>query len=217
MSQLNGAYYGPAIPSQKSYHRPGRGGGCGCCCGCLFSLIFKIILAVIIIVGIAAFLFWLIVRPNVVKVHVTDATLTEFNYTNNTLRYDLALNITVRNPNKRLGIYYDYIEARALYHDARFNSQYPDRFYQGHKTTNVLNPVFKGEHMLALNADQSAEFKKENATGLYEIDVKMYLRVRFKLGVFKTKTLKPKVSCDLRVPFKGTATAFETTKCDWDR
>lgn len=216
--QLNGAYYGPAIPPPaKSYHRPGRGGACGCLCGCLFSLIFKLILTVIIIIGIAVFLFWLIVRPNVVKFHVTEATLTQFNYAgNNTLHYDLALNVTVRNPNKRLGIYYDRIEARALYHDARFDSEYPTPFYQGHKTTNVLTPVFKGQQVVALDADQTEDFKKENATGVYEIDVKMYLRVRFKLGAFKTKTLKPKVTCELRVPLKGTNSAFEPTKCDWD-
>lgn len=218
--QLNGAYYGPSIPPPKtSYHRPGRGGGCDCCCGCLFNLIFKLILTVIIIVGIVVFLFWLIVRPNVVKFHVTNATLTQFNYTNNnTLHYDLALNITVRNPNKRLGIYYDHIEASALYHDARFDSQFPDPFYQGHKTTNILTPVFKGQHVVLLDAGQSAELKKENTSGVYEIDVKMYLRVRFKLGVFKTKTLKPKVTCEMRLPLKGTAGAvFEPIKCDWDR
>ncbi|KAG4913580.1 hypothetical protein JHK86_054013 [Glycine max] len=103
-----------------------------------------------------------------------------------------------------------------MFHDARFDSQFPEPFYQGHKSTKVLNPVFKGQQVVPLNAEQSAELKKENATGVYEIDVKMYLRVRFKLGVLKTKTLKPKVSCDLRVPFKGSA-AFETTKCHWDR
>ncbi|TKY61932.1 YLS9 protein [Spatholobus suberectus] len=215
--QLNGAYYGPSIPPPKSsYHRPGRGGGCGCCCGCLFSLIFKLILSVVIIVGIAALIFWLIVRPNVVKVHVTEATLTQFNYTGDTLNYDLALNISVRNPNKRLGIYYDYIEARALFQDARFDSEYPGPFYQGHKTTTVLGPVFKGQQVLALDTDQTAELKNENDKGVYEIVVKMYLRVRFKLGVFKTKTLKPKVTCELSVPLKGSSGVFQTTKCDWD-
>ncbi|KAK7396748.1 hypothetical protein VNO78_17906 [Psophocarpus tetragonolobus] len=217
--QLNGGYYGPSIPPAKSYHRPGRGGGCGCCCGCLFSLIFKLILTIIIIVGIVVFLFWLIVRPKVVKFHVTEATLRQFNYTDNdkNLHYDLALNISVRNPNKRLGIYYDRIEARALFHDARFDSQFPEPFYQGHKSTNLLNPVFKGQTLLPLNADQTAELKKDNSSGLYQIDVKMYLRLRFKLGAFKTKTLKPKVSCDLLVPLQGTAAVFHITKCDWDR
>lgn len=224
--QLNGAYYGPAIPPPRSYHRPRRGGGgCfDCLCGCIFNLIFKIIFTILILIGIAVFLFWLIVRPNVVKVHVTNATLTQFNYTNNnTLNYNLALNVTVRNPNKRLGIYYDYIEARALYEDVRVDSDFLDPFYQGHKTTNELNPVFKGTKVIVLGADQTSEFNKEKNEGIYEIDVKMYLRVRFKLGVFKTKTLKPKITCELRVPLTSAGGAspavggFQRTKCDWDR
>ncbi|KAL2345288.1 hypothetical protein Fmac_006573 [Flemingia macrophylla] len=215
MSQLNGAYYGPSVPAEKSYHRPGRGGGCGGCCGCLL----KVVLTVIIVVGLAAFLFWLIVRPNKVKFHVTDATLTQFNYTGETLHYDLTLNVTVRNPNKKIGVYFDRIEARALYHDARFDTEQPSPFYLGHKSTNVFTAVFKGEHVLPLSTDQTADFKKENATRVYEIDVKMYLRVRFKLGSAKTKTLKPKVTCELQLPLEGTTGVglFQTTKCDWDR
>jgi hypothetical protein len=223
--QLNGAYYGPSIPPPKSYHRPSRGCGFDCCCGCLFNLIFKLILTVIIILGILVFLFWLIVRPNVVKVHVTEATLTHFNYTNSNsnLNYDLSLNITIRNPNKKLGIYYDYIEARALYHDVRVDSVLIDPFYQGHKSTNLLNPSFKGQKVIVLGADQSLDLSKEKDAGVYEIVVKMYLRVRFKLGVIKTRKIKPKITCELRIPLKsagGGSSAgggFETTKCDWDR
>ncbi|XP_004494243.1 NDR1/HIN1-like protein 10 [Cicer arietinum] len=222
--QLNGAYYGPSIPPPRSSHRPSRGGGFGCCCGCLFNLIFKLILTVIIILGIAVFLFWLIVRPNVIKVHVTDATLTQFNFTkNNTLNYNLSLNITIRNPNKKLGIYYDYIEARTLYHDVRVDSNFIDPFYQGHKTTNVLNTLFKGEKVVLLGGDQSSDFNKEKSLGIYEIDVKLYLRVRFKLGAIKTRKIKPKVTCELRLPLTsgdGGSTvngAFKPTKCDWDR
>ncbi|XP_057438898.1 NDR1/HIN1-like protein 3 [Lotus japonicus] len=226
MSNLNGAYYGPAVPPpKKTYHRPSRGGGgCfECCCGCIFSLIFKLIFTALIIIGIAVLIFWLIVRPNVVKFHVTDATLTQFNFTgNNTLNYDLTLNITVRNPNKRLGIYYDYIEARAMYQDVRFDTEFFDRFYQGHKKTNVISRQFKGTHVVPLGAEETKELNKDKEDGVYGIDVKMYLKVRFKLGVFKTKTLKPKVTCELRVPLKsagggGGGGGFEVTKCDWDR
>lgn len=223
--QLNGAYYGPSIPPPtRSYNRPSRGGGFDCCCGCIFNLIFKLILTVIIIIGIAVFLFWLIVRPNAVKVHVTDATLTQFNYTNNNsnLNYNLALNITIRNPNRRLGIYYDSIEARALYHDARVDSIILDPFYQGHKTTHFLNPSFKGQKVVVLSSDQSLELNKEKDSGVYEIDVKMYLKVRFKLGVFKTRKMKPKITCELRVPLNSgggspAGGSFEAIKCDWDR
>ncbi|GKV50596.1 hypothetical protein SLEP1_g57299 [Rubroshorea leprosula] len=111
-SHLNGAYYGPAIPPARSYHRHGHGSGCGCCC--LLSFLIKLIVTAVVILGLAALIFWLIFRPNIVKFHVTDASLTQFNLTSdNNLHYNLALNITVRNPNKKIGIYYDRIEANA--------------------------------------------------------------------------------------------------------
>lgn len=220
--QLNGAYYGPSVPPPKSYHRPGRGGGCDCCCGCIFSLICRLVITVIVVVGIAALVFWLIVRPNKVKFHVTDASLTEFNYTNDTLHYHLALNITIRNPNRRLGIYYDNIEARALYQDARFDSENLTPFYMGHKTTHVVSTEFKGQNLISLGADQTSEYNKEKSSGVYDIDVKLYLRIRFKLGVFKTGKFKPKINCDLKVPLtaNGTSSAaadqFQITACDLD-
>jgi hypothetical protein len=67
------------------------------------------------------------------------------------------------------------------------------------------------------------DLSKEKDAGVYEIVVKMYLRVRFKLGVIKTRKIKPKITCELRIPLKsagGGSSAgggFETTKCDWDR
>lgn len=76
--------------------------------------------------------------------------------------------------------------------------------------------------MVPLGAEETKELNKDKEDGVYGIDVKMYLKVRFKLGVFKTKTLKPKVTCELRVPLKsagggGGGGGFEVTKCDWDR
>ncbi|PON70088.1 Late embryogenesis abundant protein [Trema orientale] len=225
-AHLNGAYYGPSIPPpsqpKQSYHRPGRGGIGGCCCGCLFSLIFKLIFSVVFTLGLAALIFWLIFRPvNQIKFHVTDAKLTQFNFTdNNQLHYNLAVNITVRNPNKKIGVYYDRIEARASYEGQRFDAVPLEPFYQGHKNTAVLSPVFDGQQMIVLNTEDQAEFNKEKSSGLYSIDVKLYLRIRFKLGVIKTWRMKPKIECDLKVPLsadgKSTVGSFQTTKCDWD-
>lgn len=233
---LNGAYYGPSIPPPpppKSYRRPSHGGrGCccgflSCCCGCIFNCIFsilcKILTFILFVVAIAGFLFWLIVRPNVVKFHVTDATLTQFNYTNNTntLHYNLALNITIRNPNRRVGIYYDYIEANAFYQDVRFGTQTLGTFFQHHKNTSVLSPVFKGQQVVPLGSDQASELDKDKNSGVYHIDVKLFLKVRFKMGLFKTGKVKPKVRCEFLVPLKSrngtfSGNAFQATECDWD-
>jgi len=220
-AHLNGAYYGPSIPPpQRSYHSHGRSSGCGCC-GCLFSLICKLIVTVVVIVGLVVLIFWLIYRPSKVKFHVTDASLTQFNFTTNDtlLNYNLALNITVRNPNKRIGIYYDRIDARAFYEDARFDSEELTKFYQGHKNTTVLNAVFKGEQVVVLDSDKLSKFNTQKTDGVFNIDVKLYLRIRFKLGAFKTGRFKPKIECDLKVPLTTngiSAGDFTTTKCDLD-
>lgn len=118
---LNGAYYGPSVPPpqppQPRYRR-----GRSCCC-CIFGLFWKILLALIVLAGLTILIFWLVVQPRPFKFYVTDAKLTQFDLQNgNNLNYDLTLNFTARNPNKKLSIYYDKVEARAFYDDQRFDS-----------------------------------------------------------------------------------------------
>lgn len=215
---LNGAYYGPSIPPPKQYHRPGRGSDCCCGCGCrLLSLLLKLILSVVFIVALVALIIWLIFRPiNPIKFHVTDASLTQFNLTSNdNLQYKLAVNITIRNPNKKIGVYYDRIDVRAYYEGQRLDSNELTPFYQGHKNTSVLSTVFEGQQLL-LGQDLQ-DFNKEEPTGIYSINVKLYLKIRFKLGKFiKTPKLKPKIECDLKVPMSNSTAGFTATKCKLD-
>jgi hypothetical protein len=214
-AHLNGAYYGPAIPPQQNYHSHGRGSGCGCGC-CLLSCLLKIIVTTVVVLGLAILIFWLVVRPNKVKFHVTEATLSEFNITNNNLHYNLALNITVRNPNKKMGIYYDRIEARPRYEDQRFDSKFLTPFYQGHKNTSFMTASFQGEQLILLAGDELVDYNQEKGSGLFSIDLTLYLKIRFKIGDIKIGKFKPKIQCDLKVPLNNTAGIFRRTECDWD-
>ncbi|GLT47700.1 hypothetical protein SLA2020_213720 [Shorea laevis] len=215
MAEKHSHLNGPA----RSYHRHGHGSDCGCCC--LLSFLIKLIVTAVIILGLAALIFWLIFRPNIVKFYVTEASLTQFNLTSdNNLHCNLALNITVRNPNKKIGIYYDRIEANAYYEDQRFATQQLTPFYQDHKNTSYLNPSFQGQKLVFLGADGVSEYNQEKNSGVYSIDVKLNLRVRFKLGKLKTWRFKPKIECDLEVPLSSSdgrlAGGAETTKCKID-
>ncbi|KAI3518725.1 hypothetical protein L2E82_34778 [Cichorium intybus] len=231
-AHLNGAYYGPSIPppskKSRSYNRHGRGGGscnplswcCSCLCGCVFNLIFQIIITIVVLLGIAVLVFWLIFRPNAPKFHVNEATLTQFNLSsdNNTLYYNLRVNMTFRNPNKRIGIYYDRIEANAEYHGKRFASRNLDGFYLGHKRENNLGTEFIGEQVVVLGDDRS-DYDKERNDGVYNIDLKLRLRLRLKVGWAKPK-FKPKFECELKVPMttggRVSSPGFQRTKCDFD-
>lgn len=226
---LDRAFYGPSVPPQKSYYRPGDNGGADCCCCsffnccicCIFSLIFQILCTLLVIVGIVVLIFWLIVRPNPVKFYVTDASLTQFDMasTNETLHYNLVLNMTVRNPNKHIGIYYDQIEVQGLYADQTFGTTNVTGFYQGHKETDYLNPVFHGQNLMVLEKDDLSKFDLETEMESFSIDIKLYLKVRFKLFLFKTPKFHPKIDCDLKIPLdsdgKGSGN-FEMKKCDFD-
>uniref|UniRef100_A0A6N2LH11 Uncharacterized protein n=1 Tax=Salix viminalis TaxID=40686 RepID=A0A6N2LH11_SALVM len=205
---LNGAYYGPAIPPPRHYHRPGRGSSCcGCCC--LVTFLLKVIFTVLALVGLFLLVVWLIFRPiNKVKLHVTDVALTEFNHTNNMLRYNLTFNVNED------WIYYDRIEPK-LFTRARVSLSIPDSFYQGHKNTTVLNVVFNGQQPVTLQGQELTQFNSEKASGLYSITLELSLRVRFKLGKVKTTRFKPKIECDdLKIPLNGLSSAGSSGKCD---
>ncbi|XP_073037206.1 NDR1/HIN1-like protein 2 [Primulina eburnea] len=225
---LNGAYYGPSIPPpSKSYHRPGRGGSCccnpfSCLLNCLCTCVCQILCAILVVVGIVVLVCWLIFRPNEVKFYASGASLTQFNLDNNTmLQYNLAVNLTIRNPNRRIGVYYDRIEATAMYEGNRLNTKELQPFYQGHKSTNFLNAEFNGQQLILLGANELSDHNQNKISNVYDIDVKLRLRIRLKLGVVKTPRMKPKIECDLKIPLSSNSNTtsvvvFESKRCDFD-
>ncbi|XXG65104.1 hypothetical protein AAC387_Pa05g2893 [Persea americana] len=85
---LNGAYYGPPIPSQQAPHQPHR----GCC---LLSALIKFMAVFIIVSGITTVVLWIILSPSNMTVHVEKASLMQFNLTNGaTLNYNLTLEMS---------------------------------------------------------------------------------------------------------------------------
>ncbi|PIA54380.1 hypothetical protein AQUCO_00900728v1 [Aquilegia coerulea] len=218
-SQLNGAYYGPSVPPQRSYHSHGRGRGCGPCC--FLGFLCKLIVSIVVLVGIAVLVLWLVYRPTEIKVHVVNATLREFNLTdnNNQIRYNLALDMSVRNTNRKIGVYYDRIQADAFYEGEWFAGTEIDTFFQGRKNTTMIHPVFQGTSSIRLSGSDITRFDRERSDGTFNIDVRLNLRIRFKVGDVKTRRLKPNVKCDVRVPLtpnRASVGAFDTKRCKFN-
>ncbi|RDX72957.1 NDR1/HIN1-like protein 3, partial [Mucuna pruriens] len=156
-----------------------------CICCTIFTLIFMSI--------ISMFLFWIIISPSSVKFHVTDVSLTQFNLTsNNTLYYNLKVNVTVRNPNNNIIVYYRRITAIAWYKDNDF---------------------------ARLKSQQLGEYKDETSVGIHkDLAVDFDLRIRAKFGSVKSSRFNPPiVQCRrLSVPFISNAKPappFSVTKC----
>ncbi|MED6136365.1 yls9-like [Stylosanthes scabra] len=219
---LNGAYHGPAIPPAeppRGYrHQRSR----SCCC-CLFSVIWKLLLALIILAVIAVLVFWVVVQPRIFKFYVNNAEITQMDYNTNTtqLRYNMVLNFTAHNPNKKLGIYYDKVLAKAYFMDTQFASAdvitFMNSFRQDKKGTNPMSGVFSGQQLIFLDYSQYSQITDDKNRRNFDIYVKLYFEMRFRLGDLISGTYKPKVKCDLNVPFHNATkafTSFKTTKCD---
>ncbi|XP_059654935.1 NDR1/HIN1-like protein 10 [Cornus florida] len=183
-------------------------------------LIRKCVVTIISSIIFALILVFLIIKPKVIKFHVTDATLADFNLntTTNTLYYNLALNITISNPNKHISEDFKRIEARAYYEDKMFDAVTMTPFYLGHKKNYTLSPVFKGQNVVMLGNSELAQYNSDKSSGIYHIAVKLHLRITDKTYGIDPRKIKSVVKCDFKVPLLSNSTTsptFQTTmaKC----
>ncbi|KAM0947433.1 hypothetical protein DsansV1_C08g0086191 [Dioscorea sansibarensis] len=210
-------YYGPPIPLQQANYQ-NKPRSCFCC---LFSTIIKAFIAFCIVIGITILILWLVYRPQKIKVSVENAYLTNFTLTSSPsyLDYNLSTTVSVRNPNKRIGIYYDMLGADVNYSGNWLGSTTLPTFYQGHKNTTMVFPSFDGRTTVIASSALDA-FKNENATRFFNMNMWFYARVRYKYGSLTTRRYTVRIRCYIRVPLvtngSSNNTGFQWTKCDVD-
>ncbi|MED6106589.1 yls9-like [Stylosanthes scabra] len=223
-SQLNASYHGPSIPPNSNNLRRRR----NCCCR-IFSILWKILLSIIILIVLLFIISFILVQPRPFKFYVTQANLTQFNYTSSTskslLHYNLVLNFTAHNPNKKLGIYYDKVEGNVFYQGYRFSTidviTWMNSFRQDSKHTDGMSGVFKGTKALVLDKSQRSKFDQDKRDGGFDIHVELHFDIRFRLGdfIFNNINSKATVKCGIKVPLSGSngkvlAARFEPKNCN---
>ncbi|KAK8928180.1 hypothetical protein KSP39_PZI017985 [Platanthera zijinensis] len=221
---LNQPYYGPAIPPaqippHESHPPPGREFDAYSLI-CAFTRITTIF---IIIIGLIVLALWLIYQPQSIKVFAETASLSTFNLSaagnDSLLTYNVAVNFTFRNPNRKYSIYYERLDAQAFYGAYRIGSMVFPRIYQRRKDTMPVSMALEGRVVVASGDESVAgSYSRAKGEGFFNVRVKMYVVVRLKMVVVKSVKFKPDVDCDLWIPAPGNATSlaagFARTKCD---
>lgn len=193
---------------------------CLCCpfkclaCG-LFSCLCSILVSLLVIAGVLALVLYFIFRPHMIAATVDSAALATFTLTpTSTLAYNLTVAMTVRNPNKRVGLYYDGVEALALYEGQRFGFAPLDPFYQGTEASTQLAPAFGGQQPLDGDVT-AANFRAQQSAGAFDVEVKLNARLRVKVWAFKVRGPRARISCPLSLPAPGAASppAFKPVDC----
>ncbi|GJN01269.1 hypothetical protein PR202_ga18522 [Eleusine coracana subsp. coracana] len=197
-----------------------RAVSCLCCpCKCLacglFSCLCSILISLLVVVGVLALIFYLIFRPHMIAATVDSAALAQFDLApNSALAYNLSVDITVRNPNKRVGLYYDDVESLALFQDQRFGYVQLDSFYQGTEESTKVSPQFHGQQPLQGDVN-AANFRSQQTDGKFDVEVKLNARLRVKVWAFKVRGPKARITCPLSVPAPGNnaGATFKPTDC----
>ncbi|GFQ07447.1 protein yls9 [Phtheirospermum japonicum] len=181
--------YAPLKPPKKK----------SCCKKCLCWTI-SLLLLIILILGIVAAVIYFVFQPRIPKYSVDSMRITQFNLSSdNSLAATFNVNITARNPNRRIGIYYEGgSHLRVLYRGTRLCQGSLPRFYQGHRNTTVLNVMLAGQTRDAAGLLQSLQAEQQ-AAGSIPLNLRGRVPVRIRLGKLKLMEWKFLVRCRLMV------------------
>lgn len=189
-------YYPPyqrTIP--YSYSKPPKR---NCCKKCLCWTLALIILQILVI-AIFAGVIYLVFRPKLPKYSIDSLSITQFNVNNdNSLFATFNVNITARNPNKKIGIYYEGgSDLRVYFTGTQLCEGSLPKFFQGHRNTTVMNVTLTGQTQDANGLLQSLQAQKQ--TGNIPLFLRAKVPVRLKLGGLKLMKWKFLVRCWLNV------------------
>ncbi|KAK6131607.1 hypothetical protein DH2020_034621 [Rehmannia glutinosa] len=176
-----------------SHHKSKRRKVLRRCCAGLLIFSFIVLLVFLII--------WAILQPKKPRFTLQDATIFNLNVSApNVISTTVQVTINSRNPNSRIGIYYDKLGVYANYHNQQitYYTVIPP-VYQGHKDVNVWSPFIYGNNVpvapyngIALSQDQSS--------GGIRMTIKINGRVKWKVGTFVSGRYHIHVTCPVYIP-----------------
>eukprot|EP00249_Psilotum_nudum_P015975 c25604_g1_i2 orf=225-998(-) len=188
----NATYSTVPVPPPRRRRSP-----CCCCLTCLCAGL----IAVIAILGIAVLVFYLVVHPRLPKYSIQSAQIKTFNLTpaSQNLDSDVVFTVRARNPNKKIGIYYDDIDVTLYYDDESIGYGSIPAFYQGHKNTTMLEVDIQGENTtLDSDAVQTLKSSIDDNSSIF-LYARTRARIRIKIGSWKSRHIKVTVKCTVQV------------------
>ncbi|KAL5205118.1 hypothetical protein ABZP36_009989 [Zizania latifolia] len=146
--------------------------------------LLAILFGLALIVAIIALIVYLVLRPTHPRFFLQDATLRQLDLSNSSGLLSTSIQITVasRNPNDRVGVYYDRLDVYASYKYQQITlaASLPP-VYQGHGDVDVWSPVLSGPNVPFAPYLADA-ISKDFQAGYLILQVKIDGRVRWKVG-----------------------------------
>jgi len=174
----------------------------------------------ILLAGLAALIFWLVVRPKPIDYTVTGAMVRHFNVTpppDATANATFYLTLAADNPNRRVSILYEWVEFRVLYGEAAQLAveDAPAPFRKPHRNETRLE-VRAVARSVPVGEQTARELRHDLAAGQVGVDVRMRARVQFKVGGVRSRRYDLQAFCSPVVIglAPSSARSFQSVPCD---
>jgi hypothetical protein len=150
--------------------------------------LLAILLVLVLLVAIIALIVYLVLRPTHPRFFLQDASLRQLDLSNSTsptasvLSTVLQVTVASRNPNDKVGVYYDRLDVYASYKYQQITvaASLP-AVYQGHGDVDVWSPVLSGPDVPFAPYLADA-LRQDCQAGYLILQVKIDGRVRWKVG-----------------------------------
>ncbi|GFY84014.1 late embryogenesis abundant (LEA) hydroxyproline-rich glycoprotein family [Actinidia rufa] len=142
------------------------------------------------------FLVWLILHPSKPEFSLREANLYQLNLSDpQLLNSSIQLTLLSKNPNKKVGIYYDHLQVYASYKGQQitvYTSLPP--FYQGHEESNLLTASLVGTG-LPVASSFRYEVGRDQTAGKLVLSLKVTGRLRWKVWTWVSGRYRFNVNC----------------------
>ncbi|VVB16723.1 unnamed protein product [Arabis nemorensis] len=170
---------------------------CWCKCVC-YTLLLLFLL--IVIVGAVVGILYLVFRPKLPDYNIDRLQLTRFTFNqDSSLSTAFNVTITAKNPNEKIGIYYeDGSRISVLYMQTRLSNGSLPKFYQGHENTTIIVVEMTGYSQNATGLMATMQ-EEQLLTGSIPLRIRVTQPVRIKLGKLKLMEVRFLVRCGVSV------------------
>ena len=171
------------------------------CCGSIAACI----LTLAVVVGFIVLVIYLALHPSKPSFYLQDVQLHSIDLSDPALSLKLQVTIASRNPNDRVGIYYNTLDVFTTYREEPITVPVMlPPIYQGHKDVSVWSPVMSGESVPVAQYLADA-MKQDIAAGYVLLHVKVDGQVKWKVGSWISGDYHIFVNCPALLAASGNA------------
>lgn len=157
---------------------------------CILSSILTFILTFFLLI-------YILLRPSNPQFYLKDVGVYHLSLSSspNLLNSTIQFTLVSKNPNNRIGVYYDSLLTYAAYKDQRIttNTRLPP-FYQGHQDANLLSAFLYGA-AVPVASSFGNEVGHDRTVGRFLVKIKLDGTIRWKLGSWVSSRYHVDVDC----------------------